>query len=767
MPYLEYPAYEYLQAIRRDSEEVMCGQAIPVQQDRLLARTSSGWASEQRRVYRPLGTPETLPTQGSELRRSRSLKAKKPRIVLPGEQGGDKENASQTNVTELVVGKKVRGQVDQFQYRYFSITVLERLELAIHVTALQGDPVLFVSNEGSYPTREDHTWKADVSGFTELLISTEHPEFALGHYCVGVYGGVYDSQFEIEVSLSEPPLNVSLLSEASILQDDGYSLLSELVAGAERRRYTAKHSSTPRSSRPPRDPHQLYLTIPSQLHQTVTSAAEKTVKAQEEAEKVRTPRKSYGRAAAAAAMEDVIPVQKRAAEPNGGASGPFKRPASGKQAASSKAAPQKDAQEDTPADGSQETACTAVSFLCTPYLRAAIFGDSMTPSHTSASPEPRDYEASARPPWLPTEADISRQAEVAMAAARAPSHMRPKMLRLSHVAMKYDMDKQMRRVAEGLHTERSLVALFKASALSETLDEDSAQIIDGGGSIPAMKRMRSSANQHCDMCLEALHEVARNELLKVHTDEKLAPAVHIAASQRTLSRAPTKTFQGVHSLDVMLTSALTSNEGAVTGTPRFRRRSSITRMNKFTTEDDMVIRGVECIRQVTFDKRELPAEVKEPLEFPSVPSTASGSSMPRKSPRIPYKPPRNPFGTTRPSNHSLRASPRRVTTLPPVPRAASASASPRTQFVVSQSAATSQLLDMPVHLSPLHSGLALAIDLDAHPSDSLSTRKLDDPEPANTARGGRDKSNACRFRLTTEIDAEGQHPAVPSMNVAR
>ena len=47
------------------------------------------------------------------------------------------------------VSRFMPGQVDQFQYRYYSVTILERLELAIHVAALQGDPDVFVSNEAS------------------------------------------------------------------------------------------------------------------------------------------------------------------------------------------------------------------------------------------------------------------------------------------------------------------------------------------------------------------------------------------------------------------------------------------------------------------------------------------------------------------------------------------------------------------------------------------------------------------------------------------
>ena len=50
---------------------------------RLQVRNSSGWASEKREVYKPLGAPETLPPTGPELRMRKAEMVKKPRVVLP------------------------------------------------------------------------------------------------------------------------------------------------------------------------------------------------------------------------------------------------------------------------------------------------------------------------------------------------------------------------------------------------------------------------------------------------------------------------------------------------------------------------------------------------------------------------------------------------------------------------------------------------------------------------------------------------------------
>ena len=42
------------------------------------------------------------------------------------------------------------------------------------------------------------TWQAASAGDDEVFISTEHPDFILGTYYIGVYG-IYDSEYELEV----------------------------------------------------------------------------------------------------------------------------------------------------------------------------------------------------------------------------------------------------------------------------------------------------------------------------------------------------------------------------------------------------------------------------------------------------------------------------------------------------------------------------------------------------------------------------------------
>ena len=55
--------------------------------------------------------------------------------------------ASQHAATSLVIGKKVHGQVSQYQFVYYSVKVQERLCLVVSVKAVAGDPDVFVSNE--------------------------------------------------------------------------------------------------------------------------------------------------------------------------------------------------------------------------------------------------------------------------------------------------------------------------------------------------------------------------------------------------------------------------------------------------------------------------------------------------------------------------------------------------------------------------------------------------------------------------------------------
>ena len=74
---------------------------------------------------------------------------------------------------QLENGKKVCGVVRQFRYEYFKITVPHKhVTLQIDVTALSGDPDIFVCNRNANPTQGSHTWKSAGTGDDVVTVKT-------------------------------------------------------------------------------------------------------------------------------------------------------------------------------------------------------------------------------------------------------------------------------------------------------------------------------------------------------------------------------------------------------------------------------------------------------------------------------------------------------------------------------------------------------------------------------------------------------------------
>ena len=203
---------------------------------RLAERGSSGWASAQGE-YKPLGAIAELPDTGNELRYKTKVRDahRKPRVVVPLEDGKAAPVEDVLSKTKVLPGKTVRGEVPQFEYKYYEVELRRRCELVVSVDTLSGDPDIFVSNRtGHYPTQFDYTWKSASTGDDEVVVKTDHPAYCLGRYTIGVYG-VYPSEFELLVVLEEPPLRLNL-GELDEFSSNGYPLLSKLVGEAEERR---------------------------------------------------------------------------------------------------------------------------------------------------------------------------------------------------------------------------------------------------------------------------------------------------------------------------------------------------------------------------------------------------------------------------------------------------------------------------------------------------------------------------------------------------
>ena len=126
------------------------------------------------------------------MRRRKGAEYVKPKVVVPEkiQKKGKQEDLADLAV-QLEAGVPVHGEVRQFQYQYYQFELPERLNLVIALRASQGDPDLFVSNEVMTPKQEpsEHTWRGAATGDDEVLISIDHPRYALGTYWIGVYSG--------------------------------------------------------------------------------------------------------------------------------------------------------------------------------------------------------------------------------------------------------------------------------------------------------------------------------------------------------------------------------------------------------------------------------------------------------------------------------------------------------------------------------------------------------------------------------------------------
>lgn len=191
MAYLEYPihAAPAFNVCHRDEAELHHmtpkERGSKEEQTRLALRNTSGWASDKREIYKPLGNPEALPLTGPELRGRKAAEYAKPRVVLPDKRfkkgSGGKGDDDLTH-TQLFIGEPVRGAVSQFCYQYYRFELHKQVNLLLTLKSVNGDPDLFVSNEIENPRQEpnEHTWRGAAAGDDVVLIDIDHPRYSLG-----------------------------------------------------------------------------------------------------------------------------------------------------------------------------------------------------------------------------------------------------------------------------------------------------------------------------------------------------------------------------------------------------------------------------------------------------------------------------------------------------------------------------------------------------------------------------------------------------------
>ena len=278
MAYLEYPKYvPPMTVCHRDEDGVdhMFPWAKDVNEERARVdeRNRTGWASDGRHAYVPLGNPEDFPYDALEIRERLTKATAKPKIVLPkrerkrSKSGGLSAEDDETSAERLFVDTPVQGSVKQFCYQYYRFDLKQpKKNLVLKLTAVDGDPDLFVSNELETPKQDpnEHIWRGAAAGDDELLISIDHPRYALGTYWIGVYS-VRDSHFELTAHLKEPPTEIVMdFNERKL--GNGYAPLAQLVSKSDSRRKACKFDIAGRSEKPtPNDPLSLFKTLPEHL----------------------------------------------------------------------------------------------------------------------------------------------------------------------------------------------------------------------------------------------------------------------------------------------------------------------------------------------------------------------------------------------------------------------------------------------------------------------------------------------------------------------
>lgn len=165
---------------------------------RLRAVAETGWASPRSGVYHALGELQDLPVDGSQLRRAPPpwMQVAKPVAVQPARAFVDTSNVPSEEARAILLERPAKGFVAKFKSRYFSVTLEYALPLRLTLRCISGDPDMYVSNETTHPTVDDHVWGSSESGTDEIVISTEDACFTLGTYYVGVTA-MTDSEFEL------------------------------------------------------------------------------------------------------------------------------------------------------------------------------------------------------------------------------------------------------------------------------------------------------------------------------------------------------------------------------------------------------------------------------------------------------------------------------------------------------------------------------------------------------------------------------------------
>jgi hypothetical protein len=127
-------------------------------------------------------------------------------------------------VTQLVSGLPVTGYVGQGRYAYFNFTAPTADNFTIFVTALNGDPDVYVSATVARPTTGSYTWSAATGADEVIPIGTNDPNYLPppNYYMIGVFGWAGNNTFTVLVRMDNAANGTARLVDGT--PQAGYAL---------------------------------------------------------------------------------------------------------------------------------------------------------------------------------------------------------------------------------------------------------------------------------------------------------------------------------------------------------------------------------------------------------------------------------------------------------------------------------------------------------------------------------------------------------------
>ena len=194
MAYIKLPKYAHVQAKVRNSSTLVSQKPSHLEEARerhaVQRRPGQGWRSKLHRAldYRTVDELGLTPDQLVLDPKPPEEPAKLTIVQATRRRKGGADSSSQYSF-ELEPGKRVADEVLEQSYVYYKIMVRQRnVSLKIELTAIVGDPDMYVCNRYANPQQTQHSWRSAGVGDDTVLIRPDDPLFYPGYFFIGIFG---------------------------------------------------------------------------------------------------------------------------------------------------------------------------------------------------------------------------------------------------------------------------------------------------------------------------------------------------------------------------------------------------------------------------------------------------------------------------------------------------------------------------------------------------------------------------------------------------